>query len=126
MEHPAEIVEQVLQQAEQGQSVPEVCHRFGITDTSFYNWRRKYAGLNAAGIERNRQLERENRALRQRLDRLSLDKAVLQHVIGSGLNVRRRKALMPQLLCRHPISRRRAGQLLQLSDSATNRVPDSS
>jgi len=53
-----------LRQAESGTSVGEVCRKLGISENTFYRWKRKFEGLGVAEIRRLRQLEDENRRLK--------------------------------------------------------------
>ena len=57
----------VLTQAEDGTPVAEVCRKAGISDATFYNWRKKYAGLMPSEMRRLRQLEDENAKLKMEL-----------------------------------------------------------
>ena len=75
----------VLKQAEEGTSVGEVCRKSGISEATFYNWRKKYAGLMPSEMRRLKQLEEENSKLRLLVADLSLDKAMLQDVIKRKL-----------------------------------------
>ena len=74
-----------LRQAESGTAVPEVCRKMGISENTFYRWKRRYEGLGVAEIRRLRQLEEENRRLKQIVADLSLDKEMLQDVIRKKL-----------------------------------------
>jgi putative transposase len=74
-----------LKQAELGISVEEVCRKMGISDATFYVWRKKYGGIGPSELRRLRQLEEENRRLKQIVADLSLDKAMLQHVVSKKL-----------------------------------------
>ena len=74
-----------LKQAELGTSVEEVCRKMGISDATFYVWRKKYAGVGPSELRRLRQLEEENRKLKQIVADLSLDKAMLQAVVAKKL-----------------------------------------
>lgn len=74
-----------LKQAELGTSVEEVCRKMGISDATFYVWRKKYGGVGPSELRRLRQLEEENRKLKQIVADLSLDKAMLQHVVAKEL-----------------------------------------
>lgn len=74
-----------LKQAELGISVEEVCRKMGISDATFYTWRKKYGGVGPSELRRLRQLEEENRKLKQIVADLSLDKAMLQHVVAKKL-----------------------------------------
>ena len=71
----------VLKQAEDGTPVGEVCRKAGISEATFYNWRKKYAGLMPSEMKRLKLLEEENTKLKQLVADLSLDKAMLQDVI---------------------------------------------
>jgi putative transposase len=70
-----------LQQAESGTSVAEICRKMGVAEQTFYRWKRRYAGLGVSEIRRLRQLEEENRRLKQLVADLTLDKAMLQEVL---------------------------------------------
>lgn len=70
-----------LKQAELGTAVGEICRKMGISEASFYVWRKKYGGLGPSELKRLRLLEDENRKLKQRVADLSLDKAMLQEVV---------------------------------------------
>ena len=71
-----------LKQNELGTSVEEVCRKMGISDATFYVWRKKYGGIGPSELRRLRQLEEENRRLKQIVADLSLDKAMLQAVVA--------------------------------------------
>ena len=71
-----------LKQAELGTSVDEVCRKMGISDATFYIWRKKYGGLGPSELRRLRQLEEENAKLKRLVADLSLDKAMLQDVLA--------------------------------------------
>lgn len=75
----------VLKQAEEGAAVADVCRKAGISDATFYNWRKKYAGLMPSEMKRLRQLEDENAKLKRIVADLSLDKAMLQDVLSKKL-----------------------------------------
>ena len=75
----------VLKQAEDGTAVAEVCRKAGISDATFYNWRKRYAGLMPSEMKRLRQLEEENTKLKRLVADLSLDKAMLQDVLAKKL-----------------------------------------
>ena len=71
----------VLRQAEEGTSIAEVCRKAGISEASFYAWRKKYGGLLRSEMKRLKQLEEENQRLKKLVADLSLDKEMLQDVI---------------------------------------------
>jgi putative transposase len=71
----------VLRQAEEGTAVAEVCRKAGISEASFYSWRKKYGGLMPSEMRRLKQLDEENARLKKLVADLSLDKEMLQDVI---------------------------------------------
>jgi len=74
-----------LHQADTGTSVDEVCRKIGISQATFYAWKKKYGGMGVSELRRLRQLEEENRKLKQLVADLSLDKVMLQDVIKKKL-----------------------------------------
>lgn len=70
-----------LRQAESGTTVGEVCRKMGISEATFYNWKKKYGGLGVSELRRLKQLEEENARLKRMVADLSLDKQMLQEVI---------------------------------------------
>ncbi|KZR06624.1 Hin recombinase [Klebsiella aerogenes] len=70
-----------LKQAETGTRVREVCRKMGISEATFYNWKKKFAGLGVTELRRLRQLEDENQRLKKLVADLSLDKEMLQEVL---------------------------------------------
>jgi putative transposase len=74
-----------LRQAETGTPVAEVCRKLGISEQTFYRWKRKFAGMGIAELRRLRQLEEENRKLKQLVADLTLDKHMLQEVLRKKL-----------------------------------------
>jgi putative transposase len=74
-----------FRQAEEGTVVGEVCRKAGISEATFYNWRKKYNGLTPSEMKRLRQLEEENGKLKKIVADPSLDKPMLQDVIRRKL-----------------------------------------
>ncbi len=71
-----------IRQAESGTPVGEVCRKIGVSEQTFYRWKRKYVGMGVAELRRIRQLEEENRKLKRIVADLSLDKHMLQEVLS--------------------------------------------
>src|SRR5215207_3124416 len=71
-----------LKQAETGTPVAEVIRRMGVSEQTFYRWKKLYGGLGTGELRRLRQLEEENRKLKQLVADLSLDKHILQDVLA--------------------------------------------
>ena len=75
----------VLRQAEGGTTAIEVCRQNGISEQTFYRWKKRYGGMGVPELRRLRQLEEENSKLKQLVADLSLDKAMLQEVVSKKL-----------------------------------------
>jgi putative transposase len=71
-----------LKQAETGTPVAEVIRKMGITEQTFYRWKKQYGGVGVGELRRLRLLEEENRKLKQLVADLSLDKHILQDVLS--------------------------------------------
>lgn len=76
----AQIVK-ILKEVEAGRMVKEVCREYGMSDATYYNWKAKYGGMEASDIKRLKDLEDENRKLKQMYAELSLEHKVLKDVI---------------------------------------------
>ena len=74
-----------LRQAESGTPVAEVVRRMGISEPTFYRWKKKYAGLGVAEIRRLKQLEDENKRLKRLVADLVLDKQSREDVLSKKL-----------------------------------------
>ena len=70
----------ILREADAGAQVRELVRRHGITETTFYRWRKKYGGMDVAEARRLKQLEDENRRLKRLVADLTLDKQMLQDI----------------------------------------------
>ena len=82
-----------LRPAESGTSVEEVCRKLGVSEATFYRWKKQFAGMGEVEIRRLKQLEEENAKLKRLVADLSLDKTMLQDVL-------RRKFLGPPFAAR--------------------------
>lgn len=74
----------VLKKVEQGAAVEEVCRKVGVSAQTYIRWKTKYAGMMPSDVKRLRQLEEENRKLKQIVADLSLDKIMLQDVLSKS------------------------------------------
>ena len=70
-----------LRLAEGGAPVADVCRQIGISDATFYTWKKKYADLGVSELRKLRQLEDENTRLKRIVADLTLDKQILQEVV---------------------------------------------
>lgn len=73
-----------LKQAELGTPVAEVCRKLGVTEQSFYRWKKKYGEMLPSDMKKLKQLEEENAKLKRLVADLSLDKAMLQDVLSKN------------------------------------------
>ena len=67
-----------LRQAEGGTAVAEICRKLGVSEPTFYRWKKQFAGMGTVEIRRLKQLEEENAKLKRLVADLSLDKTMLQ------------------------------------------------
>ena len=74
-----------LKRAEQGVAVKDICRELGISNATFYQWRSKYGGLEASDLRRLKELETENRRLKQMYADLSLDHKILKDIVEKKL-----------------------------------------
>mgnify|MGYP000731253397 CR=1 FL=1 len=72
----------IIKQAEDGTPVAEVCRKAGISSATFFNWKKKYGGLESDQGRGVKQVLEENTRLKKLVAELSLDKAVLQDVLS--------------------------------------------
>ena len=70
-----------IKQFETGTRVSEVCRKMGISEATFYNWKKKYGGLGVSELRRPKDLEEENSQLKKLVADLSLDKRIVQYVL---------------------------------------------
>jgi len=75
----------ILKQGDEGLPVAEICRKAGISQATYFNWKKKYAGLLPDEMRRLKQLEDENSRLKKLVADLSLDREMLQDVIRRKL-----------------------------------------
>ncbi len=83
--HTEEEIVGVLQQVESGAKVAEVCRKIGISEGTFYNWKKQYAGLGISELRELRLLRDENGRLKRLVADLSLDRQILQEIVSKKL-----------------------------------------
>ena len=74
----------VLKEAGAGIPITELCRKYGISDATYYNWKARYGGMTTSEMRRLRQLEDENRRLKQLVADLTLDNQALKAVISKN------------------------------------------
>lgn len=80
--HTEEQIVAALQQAGNGDKVEEVCRRMGISQATYYSWKKQYAGMGIAELRELRQLRDENARLKRLVADLSLDRQILQEIVS--------------------------------------------
>jgi putative transposase len=80
--HSNEQIVYALKRVEGGEKASEVCRQMGVSEPTFYNWKKKFGGLGVSELGRLRQLEEENNRLKKLVADLSLDKHILQEVLA--------------------------------------------
>jgi len=84
---PEEII-QKLREAEvllsQGKNVAEACRQIGVTDQTYYRWRKEYGGVRTDQAKRLKELDRENARLKKLLAEAELDKAILREAASGN------------------------------------------
>ena len=74
-----------LRQAESGTPVAEIIRKMGISEVTFYRWKKRFVGMGVSELRRLKQLEDENRRLKRLVADLTLDKQMLQEVLSKKL-----------------------------------------
>ncbi len=70
-----------LRQAESGTAVEEICRKMGVSEATFYRWKKQFAGMGVVELRRLKQLEDKNSKLKKLVADLTLDRAMLQDVL---------------------------------------------
>jgi putative transposase len=90
----------ILKEAEAGVSVEELSRQHGFSKATFYKWKAKYGGMNVSEVKRMKELEEENRRLKQMYANLSLEHEVLKDIIPYGKNSPSSRKAETSQLCR--------------------------
>ncbi len=80
--HSEEQIMHALAQAEGGEKVAEICRKIGVSEATYYTWKKKYAGLGLPELRELRQLRDENSKLKRLVADLSLDRHILQEIVA--------------------------------------------
>ena len=83
--HTEEQILQALRQAEGGEKAAEICRKLGVSEQTFYTWKRKYSGVGLSELRELRQLRDENGKLKKLVADLSLDRHMLQEIVRKKL-----------------------------------------
>lgn len=83
--HSEEQIIAALQQSEAGAKTSELCRKLGISQATFYSWKKQYAGLGVQELRELRQLREENGRLKRIVADLTLDRQILQEIVSKKL-----------------------------------------
>ena len=83
--HTEEQIVAVLRQVEAGARVAEICRKVGISQATYYLWKRQYSGVGVSELRELRQLREENSKLKHLVADLSLDRHILQEIVQKKL-----------------------------------------
>ncbi|MBM3809678.1 MAG: transposase [Acidimicrobiia bacterium] len=97
-----------LHQVEGGEKVTEVCRRLGVSEQTFYRWKKQFAGLGLQEIRELRSLRHENVKLKQLVADLTLDRHILQEIVRNTVKPRARCTLAEWAQTTYCLSQRRA------------------
>ncbi|MER2198461.1 IS3 family transposase [Methylobacterium brachiatum] len=124
---PEEIVSKLRQVdvlVSQGQSVAASIRAIGVTEVTYYRWRKEYGSLKSDQVKRMKDLETENQRLRKAIADLTLDKLILQEASpGKLLSPARRRACVEHIMLTMDVSERRACRALGQHRSTQRKVP---
>jgi len=80
--HSESTIVKAIKEHESGRSTNEICRELGIHSGTFYNWKKKYSGMDSLELRRLKELEEENRKLKQMYADLALDNKMLKDVLS--------------------------------------------
>ena len=83
--HSEEQIITALKQYESGEKVADICRKMGVSQASFYTWKKQYAGMGVQELREMRQLREENGRLKRLVADLSLDRQILQEIVTKKL-----------------------------------------
>jgi putative transposase len=83
--HSNEAILAALRQVEAGEKVTDVCRRLGVSEQSFYRWKKQFAGVGLQDVRELRSLRHENSKLKQLVADLTLDRHILQEIVRKKL-----------------------------------------
>ena len=83
--HSEEQIVAVLRQVEAGERVADICRKVGISQATYYLWKRQYSGVGVSELRELRQLREENGRLKRLVADLSMDRQILQEIVSKKL-----------------------------------------
>lgn len=112
-----EQITNAIKASECGVKVKDICEDLGISEATFYSWKKKYAGLSSEEGRKIKELEEKLQALNRELQMLSSDKAMLQSVVKNFFTTNDKRQAVNYLQDTFEIGTRRSCRLLDISRS---------
>lgn len=112
-----EQITNAIKASECGVKVKDICEDLGISEATFYSWKKKYAGLSSEEGRKIKELEEKVQALNRELQMLSSDKAMLQSVVKNFFTTNDKRQAVNYLQDTFEIGTRRSCRLLDISRS---------
>mgnify|MGYP000479501411 CR=1 FL=1 len=100
----------------QGQTIGEAVRQIGVSEQTYYRWRKQYGGMSTADVKRLKELEKENARLKRLVADLSLDNAIWKDINeGKAMSPAKRRMLVEKVRKAYHLSERRACRALKLN-----------
>ncbi|MFG1173121.1 transposase [Erwiniaceae bacterium CAU 1747] len=115
--YTAEQISKAIKDSEDGIKVKQICENLGISEATFYSWKKKYAGLNTAQGRRIKELEESLHSLSRELQLISSDKQLLQSIVNEFFTTGDKRKAVAFLQNTHSVGTRRSCRLLNISRS---------
>lgn len=115
--YTAEQISKAIKDSESGIKVKYICESLGISEATFYSWKKKYAGLSTEQGKKIRELEETLNNLTRELQQLTSDKALLQSIMKAFFTTRDKRKVVAYLQDTHNIGTRRSCRLVNISRS---------
>src|SRR5215210_1694507 len=113
----------ILKAVEAGRTVRDVCREHEVSEATYYKWKTKYGGMEAADIRRLRELEEENRRLKHMYAELSLEHRILRGARKKAVKPAVKRQLIVGLRQEHKLSERQACKIVSLRRSVYRYKP---
>lgn len=115
--YTAEQISRAIKDSEEGIKVKQICENLGISEATFYSWKKKYAGLNSEQGRKIKELEESLHSLSRELQLISSDKELLQSIVKKFFTTGDKRKAVTFLQDTHNVGTRRSCRLLNISRS---------
>lgn len=115
--HSESVMVKAVKEYENGIKAEEICRKLGIVPKTLYKWRTKYGGMELSQVKRLKELEEENRKLKQMYADLALDNQILRDVIEKTIEPEVKKEIVAEIIVEYEVSISRACRLMEIHRS---------